>query len=119
MKAIRGATSVEKNEREEIVARTIELIEKILTNNDIWEIHSVIFTVTRDLTAFNPATAFRERFDYNDVALLCINEADFQGSLNGIIRVLIHCESTSKNFVYLHRARNLRPDLVFNDEDNP
>ena len=118
MKAIRGATSVEKNEREEIAARTIELIEKILTNNDIWEIHSVIFTVTRDITAFNPATAFRERFDYNNVALLCIN-----GRLSGITewikRVLIHCESTSKNFVYLHRARNLRPDLVFNGEDNP
>jgi len=119
MKAIRGATSVENNEREEITARTIELMEEIFAKNDIWEIHSVIFTVTRDVTAFNPATAFRQRFDYSDVALLCINEADFQGSSNRIIRVLIHCESTSKNFVYLHRARDLRPDLVRKDEDNP
>jgi chorismate mutase len=59
MKAIRGATSVENNEREEITARTIELMEEIFAKNDIWEIHSVIFTVTRDVTAFNRAFVYK------------------------------------------------------------
>ncbi|RAM58434.1 chorismate mutase, partial [Mesotoga sp. SC_4PWL113PWK15] len=43
---------------------------------------------------------------------LCLYEASFENSCGGIIRVLIHCESKTKNFVYLRRAKNLRPDQV-------
>ncbi len=111
MKGIRGATSVERNEAGEISEKTVELMKEIFSKNSIGELYSVIFTVTHDITSFNPATAFRKHFEFGDIALLCLNEASFDNSMSGIIRVLIHCESETKNFVYLHRARALRPDL--------
>ncbi len=112
MKAIRGATSIESDNPEEIGSCVIELMEEIFRKNEISELHSVIFTVTSDITSYNPATAFRKAFNQSDVALLCLYEASFENSGGGIIRVLIHCESKTKNFVYLRRARNLRPDQV-------
>ena len=110
MKAIRGATSIEADRPEEIRDSVIELMEEIFSRNKITELHSVIFTVTNDITSYNPATAFRKVFNQSDVALLCLYEASFENSPGGIIRVLLHCESETKNFVYLRRAKNLRPD---------
>jgi len=112
VKAIRGATSIEADCPEEIQDSIIELMEEIFNRNKITELHSVIFTVTNDIASYNPATAFRKGFDQSDVALLCLYEASFGNSPGGIIRVLLHCESETKNFVYLRRARNLRPDKV-------
>jgi len=116
VKAIRGATSIEKDCQEEIRNSVIELMEQIFSRNEITELHSVIFTVTNDITSYNPATAFRKAFNQSDVALLCLYEASFGGSTNGIIRVLVHCESKTKNFVYLRRAKNLRPDQVLKED---
>ncbi|SES67081.1 chorismate mutase [Anaerobranca gottschalkii] len=115
MKAIRGATTVEINREEDIKLRTIELMERIIKLNslEIEDIISIIFSVTEDLTAFNPATAFRERFG-GDIPLFCVQEAKFQGSLKYCIRVLIHCNKENVKHCYLHNAQNLRPDLVQN-----
>jgi len=75
VKAIRGATSIEKDCQEEIRDSVIELMEEIFSRNEITELHSVIFTVTNDITSCNPATAFRKVFNQSDVALLCLYEA--------------------------------------------
>jgi chorismate mutase len=39
---------------------------------------------------------------------MCLEEASFNDSREKIIRVLIICESSTQNFVYLHEAKNLR-----------
>ncbi|BBE31495.1 chorismate mutase AroH [Tepiditoga spiralis] len=111
MIAIRGATSIEKNESKHIKEKTIELYDKIMKENDIKKILSIIVSVTSDITEINPVTIIRENFKLKKVALLCVQEAQFKNSKNGIIRFLIHCESNTNNFVFLHDARELRPDL--------
>ncbi len=60
-RGIRGATTVEHNEREEILAVTKELLELLISRNELRaeEIASAIFTVTEDLDAEFPALAAR------------------------------------------------------------
>jgi chorismate mutase len=115
MKAIRGATTIDVNREEDIKIRTVELMEKIIKVNNLKleDIISIIFSVTKDITAFNPATAFREKFG-GEIPLFCVQEAEFQGSLKYCIRVLIHCNKENIKHCYLHNAQNLRQDLVGN-----
>ena len=51
VRAIRGATTVENNDREEIIEATKEMLETIISENNIKteDMVSVIFTVTPDL----------------------------------------------------------------------
>lgn len=62
MRAIRGAITVSKNTKEEILAASTELLEEILDANKIKneELVSIIFTATTDLDAVYPAVAARE-----------------------------------------------------------
>ncbi|WGS66108.1 chorismate mutase [Marinitoga aeolica] len=111
MIGIRGATSIEKNEKEHIISRSIELYNKIIENNNIKNIIAILCSVTPDITAYNPITAIRENFNLNKVPLMTFQEAMFEDSKEGIIRFLILCESETQNFVFLHEAKNLRNDL--------
>jgi len=60
-RGIRGATTVEHNEREEILAATTELLQLLIERNDLHmeDVASAIFTVTEDLDAEFPALAAR------------------------------------------------------------
>ncbi|AEF94863.1 chorismate mutase [Desulfotomaculum nigrificans CO-1-SRB] len=117
VRGIRGATTVERNEAQEIFDATQELLRSILEQNqiNIEDICSVFFTVTPDLNAAFPARAARAMgWDY--VPLMCALESDVVGALPKCIRVLVHV-NTSKGqkemkHVYLRQAINLRPDLV-------
>lgn len=111
MIAIRGATSIEKNEVKHIKERTIELYKEIMRENDIKEVISIIVSVTPDITEINPVTIIRETFKLKKVSFLCVQEAQFNGSKKGIIRFLLHCEGSTNNFIFLHKAKELRPDL--------
>jgi chorismate mutase len=116
-RAIRGATTVERDTPEQIRRATRELLETIVDRNGITsaDVISAIFTVTHDLTSEFPAHAARE-LGWLDVPLLCTLEIPVPGSLTRCIRVLLHVESdvprTGIRHVYLHDARTLRPDLV-------
>lgn len=116
VRAVRGATTVEHNNAEEIVGETETLLKKIIDENalDIEDIISVIFSVTSDLNAEFPAVAAR-RLGWSDIALLCTYEIDVPGSIEKCIRVMLHCNTGKKNsdmkYVYLKGARKLRPDL--------
>ena len=59
VRAIRGATTVENNDREEIIEATKEMLETIISENNIKteDMVSVIFTVTPDLDKVFPAVA--------------------------------------------------------------
>ena len=115
-RGVRGATLVERNEREPILAATRELLALLIRRNGIQpeDVASAIFTTTPDLTAEFPALAARQ-LGWLEVPLLCGQEMAVPGSLEGCVRVLIHW-NTNKNqseisHVYIHGAEKLRPDL--------
>lgn len=116
VRAIRGATTVESNNEQEILGRTCELLQSMTEQNGIIkeDIISVIFSVTTDLNAAFPAVAAR-RLGWTDIALMSTYEIDVPGSLQKCIRVLMHLNTEKSNrelkFIYLKEARKLRPDL--------
>ena len=113
--AVRGAIKVKHNTALEIKNASIKLVKNILAKNSILEpdIVSIIFSVTKDLDAYNPATSIRT-IGFKKVPLMCFQEASFVDQIKGIIRVLITYKTTKKSspiFVYLDGAEVLRPDL--------
>ncbi|OPZ91044.1 MAG: Chorismate mutase AroH [Firmicutes bacterium ADurb.Bin419] len=116
VRAIRGATTVENNNADEMLRETEKLLIDIVEKNRLKEedIISIIFTVTNDLNATFPAIAARN-LGWTSIALMCTNEINVPGSLEKCIRVLIHVNSDKNNneikHVYLNKAKVLRPDL--------
>lgn len=116
LRAIRGATTVERDDAELIRSATRELLEEMVRRNDVREdaLISIIFTVTADLRAEFPARAARD-LTWDDVPLLCTVEIPVPGALARCIRVLMHVQSPLTRdrirHVYLGAARALRPDL--------
>ncbi len=113
--ALRGATSVESNQSESILAATDELIRELMGRNAIEapDMVSCIFTLTEDLDAEFPAVAAR-RLGLDKVPLLCAREVPVPGSLPSVIRVLMHYYADDEHtprHVYLGAARGLRSDL--------
>jgi chorismate mutase len=117
VRGIRGATSVERNDPEQIVHATEELLREIVRRNHIApeDIASTLFTVTPDLTAEFPAVAAR-RMGWTLVPMLNFTEIDVPAGLPRCIRVMVHVNTTRGQHeivhVYLNAARALRPDLA-------
>jgi|SRR5215203_2858681 len=118
VRGIRGATTVERNTRDEILSATAELLGLLIEANDIDadDVASVIFTTTRDLDAEFPAIVARQHFGWSHVALTCLHEMAVPGSLPMCIRILLHVNTDKAqdevSHVYARGARVLRPDLV-------
>ncbi|MGF1582569.1 MAG: chorismate mutase [Gemmataceae bacterium] len=117
VRGIRGATTVELDNPELILAATRELLEEICKRNDITDyndICSAIFTTTADLTSTFPAEAART-MGMGQVPLLCATEIPVPGSMSHCIRILLHVnvEKTQADIhhVYLGDAQKLRPDI--------
>ncbi len=111
---IRGAACAE-NTAVSIQDAVAALYTQLSEKNGITEenIVSVIFSVTKDLTALNPASALRKAGFCSEAALFCCQEAEVDGALRGVIRVLIHCYTAGKTeSVYIRGAEILRPDLA-------
>jgi chorismate mutase len=113
--ALRGATSVEENSPESILAATEELMRSLIERNglEIEQFVSCIFTATSDLDAEFPALAAR-RIGFERIPLLCTREIEVPGSLPRVIRVLAHYYAPAAHVarhVYLGEARALRADL--------
>ncbi len=115
--AIRGATTVENDDADEIVSKTAALLEKIIDLNEISQddLVSIIFTATEDLTAEYPAAGARA-LGLTDVPLLGAREMLVEKSPPRCIRVLVHCYSEKSrdeiHHVYEGEARRLREDLA-------
>ncbi len=114
-RGIRGATTVENNDRDEILDATTELLTQMIEANDIRpeNVAYAMFTVTPGLNAEFPALAARY-LGWTNVALLCGQEIDVPGSLQQCIRILVLL-NTDKSaneivHVYIKGAVNLRPD---------
>jgi chorismate mutase len=113
--ALRGAVSVDRNRREDILARTEQLMHEVMNRNRLTPeaLVSCVFTATDDLDAEFPAVAAR-RLGLDRVPLLCAREIGVPGSLGRVIRVLVHyhaAEDHTPQHVYLGEARSLREDL--------
>jgi len=113
-RGIRGATTVELNDREAILAATTELLHMLIERNDIKpeDVASAIFTLTEDLDAEFPALAARY-LGWTEVALICMREIPVPGSLKFCIRILLHVNTNRSaseiQHVYIKGAVNLRP----------
>jgi chorismate mutase len=116
-RGVRGATTVQANDRDQILNATRQLLGLMIRRNDIQsvDVASAQFTVTSDLTAEFPALAARQ-LGWIEVPLLCGYEISVPGSLPQCIRVLVHWNTSRSQseieHVYLHEAKKLRPDLA-------
>lgn len=115
-RGVRGATTVQADDRDQILNATRQLLALIIRRNDIEskDVASVLFTVTKDLSAEFPAHAARQ-LGWLEVPLLCAYELSVPDSLPRCIRVLLHWNTdvpqSEIQHVYLHDAKKLRPDL--------
>ena len=116
LRALRGATTLEADSRDQVIERTAELITAILKRNDVAheDLVSLIFTATNDIRSEFPAAAARS-IGISDVPLLCARELDVEGAVPLCIRVLMHLYSektpSELRHVYLEGAKPLRTDL--------
>jgi chorismate mutase len=113
--ALRGATTVDRNDSEAILGGTEALMRELMERNELGpdSVVSCIFTLTEDLDAEFPAVAAR-RLGFDRVPLLCAREVPVPGAMPRVIRVLIHYyadEAHESRHVYLGEARALRSDL--------
>ena len=116
VRAVRGATQVDANDRDEILEGTSELVKEVLSRNaiDPDDLISIVFTATPDLTADFPAYAAR-LMGLVDVPLLCTTEIAVPGAMPRVLRLMAHVETERPRaeirHVYLRGAAALRTDL--------
>ena len=116
VRAVRGATQLERDEREHLLERVAEMVLDVMSANrlEVDDFISVVFTATSDLVSEFPAYAAR-RLGFTEVPLLCARELEIDGSMPRVVRMLAHVEThlarAEVTHVYLHGASNLRRDL--------
>lgn len=116
VRAVRGATQVGNDARDEILDASAELVAEILSRNELSpdDVISMLFTATPDLTAEFPAYAAR-KMGLTDVPLLCATEIAVPGAMPRVLRVMAHVQTerarADVRHVYLRGAAALRTDL--------
>jgi chorismate mutase len=116
VRAVRGATQIEEDERQQVLDATTELLETVLSRNELTmaDLISVIFTATPDIRSEFPAYAARQ-MGITDVPLLCATELDVPGAMPRVLRLMAHVETDRPRHdvrhVYLRGAAALRTDL--------
>ena len=117
VRAIRGATQVAADDREEVLGATRELVSAILERNavDPADLISILFTATPDLVSEFPALAARE-LGLGDVPLMCATEIAVPHALPRVLRLMAHVETpmprADVQHVYLRGAVALRRDIA-------
>ena len=112
-RGIRGATTVNANAREDILAAAKELLQGMVRANGVGveDVACIFFTTTQDLNAEFPAVGARE-LGFSDTPLLCGHEMDVPGSLPMCLRILIlfNTEKRADDIVhiYIRGAQGLR-----------
>jgi len=117
VRAVRGATQLERDEREHLLERVAEMVLDVMRVNrlEVEDFISVIFTATSDLHSEFPAYAAR-RLGFTEVPLICARELEIEGSMPRVVRMLAHVDTEVSRaditHVYLHGAASLRRDLT-------
>ena len=117
--AFRGAICVE-NTPESITENVCLMCRELFTRNNIRaeDIVSLQFTITKDITKLNPATALRRGdcgLDVSAVPLFCSQEAEIEGMMPLVVRALLTAYADAgleRHNVYLNGAEKLRPDFA-------
>lgn len=113
VRGVRGATTVEANTKEAILAATRELLQLMVEKNGIAveDIAYAYFTTTQGLNAEFPAVAARQ-LGWVHTALMCAHELPVPGSLPMCLRILLMINSEQRQDeivnVYIKGATNLR-----------
>ena len=116
-RGVKGATTTDGTTADDVLAATEQLLKALIEANGIDQddVAAVQFSTSPDLIAEFPAVAARERFDWNDVPLMCGHEMARPGALERCIRILIFWNTDKAQneitHAYLNNAAKLRPDL--------
>lgn len=116
VRAVRGATQLESDDREHMLDRVAEMVQDVMGSNGLVvdDFISIIFTSTADLVSEFPAYAAR-RLGFTDVPLICAKELEIEGSMARVVRMMAHVETdlprADITHSYLHGAAALRRDL--------
>ncbi|MBQ8229472.1 MAG: (d)CMP kinase [Clostridia bacterium] len=115
MTVIRGATTIEKDCKEEISAAVKELLDEVFSANSLQkeDVSAFVFSLTSDVHSYHPAKAARE-CGYDFAPLFAAIEPEIDGGLKLCIRLMLLTELASKNAVkhiYQRGAKVLRKDI--------
>tara|TARA_Y100000589_G_C26773548_1_gene474810 strand:+ start:196 stop:579 length:384 start_codon:yes stop_codon:yes gene_type:complete len=115
LSVVRGATTSNGNTKEDIASAVNELIEELISRNEIdpLNILSIIFTVTKDLNVCFPASVARRFKGLDHVAFLDCQQMLVPDDINFCIRLMAQVKlplNKKLNHPYLRGASSLRPD---------
>ena len=117
MRGVRGAITVEKNEKAAIWQAAKAMMQELIERNELApeDIGAVIFSMTEDLTAAFPTAGVRQLPGFDLVPLFDARQCAIEGSLGKCIRVLVLADTEKKQrdirHIYMGRAVALRPDI--------
>jgi chorismate mutase len=117
IRGVRGATTVDRNNEQEIIDATEKLLTLMIAENEIDpdKVASVFISVTEDLSSAFPAKALRKIEGWTYVPVMCMKEIPVPNSLNSCIRIMLHLNTEKAqhdiHHAYLEKAVVLRPDL--------
>ena len=120
MTVIRGATTIERDDKEEISSSVKELLDEVFSVNALKKenVRCFVFSLTTDIHSFHPAKAAREA-GYDFAPLFACVEPDIEGGLKLCIRLMLFAETEKDKTVkhiYQKGAKALRKDIseIFN-----
>ena len=116
MTIIRGATTIERDDKEDISCSVKTLLDEVFENNALErkEVKGFLFSLTSDIHTFHPAKAARE-CGYDFAPLFACVEPDIEGGLKLCIRLMLFCdlkEERDVKHVYQKGATVLRKDIT-------
>ena len=112
---IRGATTASANSIEEIEEVVVELINELISRNNLLKSNllSITFTSTKDLDACFPASIARKCNGLDSVAFLDCQQMHVSEDLDFCIRIMAQVllpQNSSAKHPYLRGASKLRTD---------
>ena len=115
MTIIRGATTIERDCKEEIVSAVRDLLGEIFSANSLQkaEVKGFLFSLTQDIHGYHPAKAARE-CGYDFAPLFAAVEPDIEGGLPRCIRLMLFTElldDRPAKHIYQKEAKTLRKDI--------
>ena len=115
MTAIRGATTITKDCKEDISLAVKELLDEIFAENSLHkeDVRVIVFSLTADIHSYHPAKAARE-CGYDFAPLFAATEPDIEGGLKLCIRVMLLVEWSVDRIakhIYQRGAKILRKDI--------
>ncbi len=115
MTIIRGATTIQKDCKEEIVLSVQELLDGVFQENGLQkeEVRGFLFSLTTDIHSYHPAKAARE-CGYDFAPLFAAIEPDIDGGLRLCIRLMLFTEladNRAVKHIYQKGAKILRKDI--------